>query len=294
MFGYSSNKAFEWQEVLKGINPVHARLFDTINTFYVPCPAAATRCLPWMQDGIVEIPVVVPDDLQLLDGLGYTQAEMLNAWLDLLRATYQRGEICNLMFHPELANFCEMPLVGLLDQAATLKPAVWVAPLHEINTWWREKAALHVRIIDDGALLNITVAPPQRATLLVRGIETGEAEPWDGVYRWARQGTLRLPAQPRPLLGLDPGAPAATVQFLVNLGYLLDVSDTAPQCAVYLSQSTLAQFENEAALVEHIEGAPGPLARLWPWPNGMRSALCITGDLDALTLVDYASRLFNR
>ena len=36
---------------------------------------------------------------------------------------------------------------------------------------------------------------------------------------------------------------------------------------------------------------PGPVIRLWPWPNGMRSALCITGDLDALSLLDYAARL---
>jgi hypothetical protein len=51
---------------------------------------------------------------------------------------------------------------------------------------------------------------------------------------------------------------------------------------------------NHMQLVGHIEASPGPLARYWRSPDGAKSALCITEDLDALTLLDYAGRLFNR
>jgi len=39
-----------------------------------------------------------------------------------------------------------------------------------------------------------------------------------------------------------------------------------------------------------IEKAPGPLVRVWRWPDGARSALAATGDIDALTLRDFVVR----
>jgi hypothetical protein len=38
--------------------------------------------------------------------------------------------------------------------------------------------------------------------------------------------------------------------------------------------------------------SPAPLVKLGRWPDGAKSALCLTGDLDALSLVDYLSRVF--
>jgi hypothetical protein len=46
----------------------------------------------------------------------------------------------------------------------------------------------------------------------------------------------------------------------------------------------------EGALIRHIESTDAPLVRYWRWPSEARSALCVSGDLDALTLVDYALR----
>jgi len=47
-------------------------------------------------------------------------------------------------------------------------------------------------------------------------------------------------------------------------------------------------------LIETIEASPGPLVRYWRWPDGAKSALAVTGDMDALTLLDYAARLLAR
>jgi len=77
-------------------------------------------------------------------------------------------------------------------------------------------------------------------------------------------------------------------------GYILDTGETAMHCGTYIDAATLARLTSEVDLINYIEASPGPLIRYWRWPSGAKSALCVTGDLDALTLLDYASRLFVR
>jgi hypothetical protein len=43
-----------------------------------------------------------------------------------------------------------------------------------------------------------------------------------------------------------------------------------------------------------VEGTGCPLVRLGRWPNAARSALAITGDIDALTLRDYGFRFLSK
>jgi hypothetical protein len=50
--------------------------------------------------------------------------------------------------------------------------------------------------------------------------------------------------------------------------------------------------EDERSLLRHIEDSRLPLVRLGRWPNGAKSALVVTGDVDALTIWDYGLRLF--
>jgi len=43
-------------------------------------------------------------------------------------------------------------------------------------------------------------------------------------------------------------------------------------------------------VLDAIESGTGPLVRVWRWPDGARSALAVTGDIDALTLRDFVVR----
>ena len=79
--------------------------------------------------------------------------------------------------------------------------------------------------------------------------------------------------------------------FLREQGYILDSSESATRCGVYLDAAALAGLPSEVQLIDHIEACPSPLIRYWRWPNGAKSVLSVTGDLDALSLLDYASRL---
>jgi hypothetical protein len=294
-FGYSSNRAVWWDVV----PPTEAQdatvIFHALDRFYKPASADDVVCVPWMRAQVVEIPVSLPDDLQLHDGLHLDPEGMTQAWSRILQRTHQRGELFVLQFHPELAWRCLQPLEAVLREAACLRPPVWVARLQDVADWWQEKSALAITVSEDSGRLHITFASSERATILVRGLSDQEAEPkWHGPYRRLRGRELVTAAEPRPFVGLPSGASEHVLSFLRDQGYILEVGDTAPRCAIYLDLDTLARLTSEVALIDNIEAQPGPMVRYWRWPDGAGSALCISGDLDALTLLDYVSRLFAR
>ena len=143
----------------------------------------------------------------------------------------------------------------------------------------------------------------ERATILVKDLGAcgsererypDHVEGWDGVYHQLGTKALHVPAEPRPFVGLPTNAPNRVVSFLREQGYILDTGETATRCGTYIGPATLAGLTSEVELIKTVEASPGPLVRYWRWPDGAKSALCITGDLDALTLLDYASRLFVR
>ena len=293
VFGYSSNQSIYWGNVEDTYHQDDHLFFDTLKKFYKPNDSSQKYCLPWMFSGMVEIPVCVPDDLQLYDGLQLDNASMADAWNRVLQRTYQRGELFNLLFHTELASILNHQFCTLIRQAQRYQPGVWIACLREINDWWREKSRFSVEITAGPASLRLNFACSPRATILVRGIDCVKSTPiWDGNYHKLQSIILDVPAKPRPFVGLAADAPEGTVSFLRDQGYLLDAGETARSCGIYLDNESLGKLDNEVELVNAIEASSAPLVRFWRWPNGMKSALCITGDLDALSLYDYASRVF--
>ena len=47
---------------------------------------------------------------------------------------------------------------------------------------------------------------------------------------------------------------------------------------------------DELSVLKGIEASEAPLVRIWQWPFKARCALCITGDIDAMTIWDYVRR----
>jgi hypothetical protein len=218
---------------------------------------------------------------------------MAQAWNQILRQTHQRGALFVLQFHPELAWCCQQAFAMLFHEATRLQPSVWIARLRDISDWWREKSRFGVATSHTPGGLRISFKCSERATILVKGLNTvGSERVWDGAYRQLGAQAIRAPAEPRPFVGLPPDAPKRVVSFLREQGYILDTGETVTRCGTYIDAVTLAGLTSDVDLINHIEALPGPLVRYWPWPHGAKSAMCITGDLDALTLLDYASRLF--
>ena len=294
-FGYSSNRAI-WLDVPHlNQNNMKSMMFNTLRRFYNPKSSTETICMPWTRSNMIEIPVCVPDDLQLHDGLNLDSEGISQAWIEMLHQTHRRGELFNLIFHLELSSFYIQSFEDLLHQAIHLKPAVWIARLSDIADWWREKSAFKVDVFpdSDGLLLEFSCTP--RATILVRGLGPLNSEGlWDGAYSRLPTNTLTLPVGQRPFVGLDNNAPDGVVSFLQEQGYIVETGEIASSCGTYIDAETISRLSSQVEIVSTIEASPAPMVRFWRWPDGAKSALSITGDLDALTLLDYTSRLFAR
>lgn len=319
-FEYSSNRGIWWDIIQSDQVAGVTSILEVLRGFYKPASALDTVSVPRMRveagadPHMVEIPVCLPDDLQLHDGLHMAADDIARAWLLMLAHTYRRGELFDLVFHPELAQLCRMPLLAVVAEAQHLQPGVWIARLRDVAGWWREKAGFGVAVTESTASsaglpgddaaghLHMIFNCSERATILLKGSSSGAAvQPWDGAYWELTAREVDLPAAPRPFVGLPADAPKGLISFLQEQGYLLDMSRTATRCGMFLDMATLSRFTrpdtgqvNEFQLVEAIESSMGPLVRYGRWPRGAKSALCISGDLDALSLFDYASRLVAR
>ena len=81
--------------------------------------------------GLVELPVALPDDEILIDGLGIeSPAELTRIFGAMLKPCLQSGGLLVLQIHPERFHLCSEALEGLLRGARDEN--AWVAPLAEI------------------------------------------------------------------------------------------------------------------------------------------------------------------
>ena len=286
---YSSNDAIWWEDV-PGCDAGNT-LFDTLRRFYRAESSQAAVAMPRWVNGLVEIPVSLPDDLQLSDGLNLDPAGIQQAWTAMLHHIHGRGELFVVLFHPESYDRCAQAFDRMLDAARRMQPAVWITQLRDVSRWWREKAAFTVERSRRFRRLRIRFHCSPRATVLVRNLDAPDGETWCGGYQVLNGRTLDVPTRPRPFVGLAPDVADRVAAFLTEQGYILERGEAAEECGVFLDAGCLERLDTDVKLVEHIECSPAPLVRFWRWPDRYRSALCVSGDIDALTLVDYAARL---
>ena len=295
-FQYSSNRAIWWDVIAPESNHDAGNgarsVFQGLSKFYRAESSKTHVSVPRMSDHLVEIPVCLPDDLQLLDGLKLDEHGVGQAWINILHETHRRGELFDLMFHPESFEQCGPALEAVLRAARQLDPSVWITQLRDVNEWWREKSGFTVETTDNGDGLHLTFHCSNRGTVLVRHLDVREpTQSWYGSYRVLPGRTLQLSPHERPFVGVPEGTPSTLIAFLQEQGYIVQTGAEASRCAMYLSPANLAALHNQFELIDFIESSSAPLVRFWRWPSGTRSAFCVTGDLDALSLTDYAARV---
>jgi len=90
--------------------------------------------LPVLEDGLVELPVALPDDEILVDGLGIGSSATLGRVIGtMLEIALRSGALLVLQIHPERFHFFSDALEDLLRQAADA--GAWMASLSEIANW---------------------------------------------------------------------------------------------------------------------------------------------------------------
>lgn len=292
-FLYEGSQALAWDVVGDLDTPEYRHVLG----FYGAVSARDYPALPRLDDGLVRIPYCLPDDEALVDRLRLRPGEAMNrVWLEMLGRTHAQGELFTLGLHPERTGVCREGLVATLRKARTLSPGVWIARLDEIARWWVARSQAVVRVAEGeraaggSRVYHLDVAGPAGVVVLVRGARVlTPTTAWDGEYLLAVGTRVSVQADRRPLIGVSRSSPPSLVSFLRQQGYVVESADERAAYALFLDRPRFAP-EDERGLLVELESAACPLVRLGRWPNGARSALCVTGDVDALTAWDYGLR----
>jgi peptidoglycan/xylan/chitin deacetylase (PgdA/CDA1 family) len=275
-------------------------LFQAIPcTSYTLRPHMVPQCMP----PLLSIPVSLPDDEMLFDRLRITdQKEVGHIWSNIMRRVYDLGGIYTLNLHPERGVLCKPSLDLLLATARSQVLPVWITRLGDVAQWWKERTQfrLHMTMCSPGCWRVEATCTP-RATLLARHLEVIDQQ----TTCWANgeqlisthQFTVRAPCCPS--LALSPQTPQEVFDFLQEEGYSVVCCSPseAQHYAWYLdSAEGLGETREEriqhcSTLLEQIERLQAPLVRFSYWPECQRAALCITGDIDSVTIQDFFLRI---
>lgn len=269
--------------------------YQHVLQFYGALSATNYPSLPILEDNLVRIPYSLPDDEALVERLSLSTEQMNEVWLAILHRTHRLGELFTIGLHPERISFCQAPLEAVLAAASKLEPAVWVARLDEIASWWRARFNTKIEIHDAAENeYQLTVNGPDGLTILARGVLIdGPTVPWSSSYQEVKTNQFVISAAKRPFIGLAYGASEKLADFLREQGYIIEYSEKREQYAYYFDQPQFVA-RHKRFLLAQIEGADFPLVRLSRWPNSARSAVSVTGDIDALSIRDYFMRLFGK
>jgi peptidoglycan/xylan/chitin deacetylase (PgdA/CDA1 family) len=296
-FFYVSNQPIMWDVLdADAFVPSTYASYKRAIDFYDPWHAGERLSLPQLRNQVVEIPVSLPDDEILIDRLGgETNGLVAEAWRRILSESYRRGELFTVQLHPERIAKCADALSDVLTEARVLAPAVWLARMDEIAAWWRARARARVEVKDTGGGgLHLVVAGPDGTTVLARAVRVeAPTLSWADGYRQVQETTFTINAPLRPFIGLSPRTSSRLADFLRQQGYIVEISKESHRYSYYFDQADFTAGQ-ERPLLTQIDGTDRPLVRLGRWPNGARSALAITGDIDALTLWDYGLRFLGR
>ena len=289
---YDSSQAVHWDVV----DRYRTDDYQHVLSFYRSRSAEDYPALPRQVGKLVQIPYCVPDDEALTERLKLSDTQaMSDIWLAILERTYDLGELFTLGLHPERIGLLQKPLTAVLAQARGLSPGVWIARLDEITRWWQARSQTTVEVVaEEGNMFHLTVQGPSGTTPLARNVEVkAPTEVSENGFDRVRATSFRVQASKRPFAGLSPDSDLALGDFLRQQGFWVETSPESRAYSTYLHHPSFTP-EDERPLLKQLEQSEAPLIRLARWPDGARSALCVTGDIDAMTLWDYGLRALGR
>jgi hypothetical protein len=294
-FLYHSSRVLYWPVI--DINKFSAYARNNHNLlmeFCAPLDPEKYLSLPKFENGLIEIPVSLPDDETIIERLGiYDKKKISEIWLDILQRTYERSELFILSLHPERIEHCDTSLAEVLRKVRGFNPSVWVATLEEIAEWWRERAGFNFKILStDKGRYSVHGECSNRAIVMIKNARVNvPVENWFDGYQIINHRDFILESPKRPVIGVSSSSSPVAVNFLKSEGYIVEVGDNPDDYSIFLDN--LKQFDviDEKPLSRKIEQSDAPLLRFWRWPNKSRSALSITGDIDSMTITDFALRI---
>ena len=90
---YHSSQAVVFPLLSSDLDAAAASRYALALRLYSAVDARAVAVRPRLRDGLVDIPVAVPDDEILLDRIRVTEPALSAEWLHILELTYRRGDL---------------------------------------------------------------------------------------------------------------------------------------------------------------------------------------------------------
>ncbi len=293
---YDSSWVVHWDVVDKTMFEGKAwQDYSSLLDFYSAQKSDSCLVLPIYRNGMLVIPVSIPDDEAMVGRLGIRdKAEIARIWQTVFRQTHSRGDLFTVQLHHERVPYCETALRTLLQETKSCDPPVWIATLGEIAEWWEEKQAFTFDISPLRAgSWSVKVHCTDRATVLVRRCTTDQPYvDWADDYRCVEAREFVVECLGRPCVGVAPGTAQEAISFLESEGYLVEATTRPQDYSLYFDHLAAFDESGRKRLSETIESSDASLVRFWRWPHGARSALSITGDVDSITLIDFFMRVF--
>lgn len=269
----------------------------------IPCSTYALR--PHFEGALLRIPTSIPDDEMLFDRLRITDPqEVGNIWSEVMQRVYDRGGLYALNLHPERGVLCQQALETLLVYAHSRQLPVWVTRIGDVAQWWKERSLFRFSITPLGDhRWQVEERSSPRATILARKlvIEDRPTTPWYemDVRVQSQSGAFIVKAPLCPCIAISPQTPQQVEAFLYEQGYAVIrcLEEEAHLYTLYIDRpeglgaTSEEQTASKIALVEQIEALELPLLHFGCWPNGNRAALCISGDIDSITVQDFFLRI---
>jgi peptidoglycan/xylan/chitin deacetylase (PgdA/CDA1 family) len=284
-FLWTSNQALLWP-VLDRSKHSQSRWesFERVlDTLYRPRLAGGCVSVPRLINGVVEIPVSLPDDEILLDRLKVNESALECVWRRLFEESRRFGELAVLLIHHERMAQLAGPLEGLLASVSRLGRAVWLVDLGTLARWWLERSAFFFRVSGGPPRFEVEAACSGRAAVRLK-----EAGRW----REVEERRFSLESALRPTIGTTAEVAPEALDFLRQEGFAVESRRDGHGLVLEGPRGFGAGDERE--LLEAVERAPGPLLRFWRWPHGVESALALSMDVDSITLLDFLRRALRR
>jgi glycosyltransferase involved in cell wall biosynthesis len=146
---------------------------------YEPQPGGCCTYLPYLNEGLVELPITLPQDHTLFAVLGHRDGDV---WLRKARHIRERHGLVLVLTHPDYARDDPRIVEGyrkLLDEFRG-DGTVWHALPRDVAAWWRRRAASSLRRDGDGWVVEGPAATEGRAGLATAdatGADLGSTQP---------------------------------------------------------------------------------------------------------------------
>jgi hypothetical protein len=280
-FQYDSNLPFYWEPVrsMGDLTPEQADGLRRGLRFYDPVKYPQDRSLPRYSNGIIEIPVSLPDDEILLDRMGLPVARIGDVWTEMAERALERRELLCLQLHPERILHLEPALRRVLDFVAD-SSLFWFATMKEIASWWSERVGAALEVVPEGnGAYRVAACGARRLGLAV-------VEPLSGIRRDIVVGDS-IPSRAGPVIGLGEKASSRLRNDIRQLGYFYEITSDSNAVNLYIDREIQGP-DLEAVIAR----CPSPLVVDTFWPAPFSAALAVTGDIDCLTLGDFLRRFW--